>query len=368
MTSRYDARMPTSTNTNAGARATVEPPPRLSTRLTWRDTAKRWTLRWGIGRGTSRVEPGLYRIGDPAPASPVLVTCNYRMTVDLVRRDLDGVDCWLMVLDTHGVNVWCAAGKGTFGTDELVRRIFATHLAEHVDHETLIVPQFGAVGVAAPKVKALSGYRVVWGPIRSADLRAFIDAGFKASPEMREVTFTLAERSALAPVEFVGSLRYAWWAVPALLALATLGGSLGAHRFAATTALIALLPATLAYLVACVSGAVLTPLLLPWLPGRAFSVKAAIAGALLSLACLAALPGAPGMIGAWGWAAVIMGVSAFASYIGMNFTGSTPYTSPSGVERELRRAIPVQAIALGAGILGWTAAWYLAGQTMTWSL
>ena len=36
------------------------------------------------------------------------------MTVDLVRGDLAGVDAWLLVLETYGVNVWCAAGKGTF--------------------------------------------------------------------------------------------------------------------------------------------------------------------------------------------------------------------------------------------------------------
>ena len=104
--------------------------PALSTTLSWHDTLKRWSLRWGVGRGSSIVAPGLYRIGDPSPSSAVLVTCNYRMTVDLVRRDLAGNNCWLLVLDTFGVNVWCAAGKGTFGTDELVRRIFAVHLAE----------------------------------------------------------------------------------------------------------------------------------------------------------------------------------------------------------------------------------------------
>jgi len=317
-----------------------------------------------VARGTSRVEPGLYRIGDPTPAAPVLVTCNYRMTVDLVRRDLADVDCWLLVLETYGVNVWCAAGKGTFGTDELVGRIFATHLAEYVDHETLVLPQFGAVGVSAPKVAAISGYRVVWGPVRSRDLPAFLAAGLKATPEMRAVTFTLSERAALAPVEFLGSLRYAWWAVPALLALAITGASFGAREFLWLTALLALFPAALAYLLASTAGGIVTPLLLPWLPGRAFSVKGAVAGGALALIALAALPGMFGMQSAWGWMAAVLGVSAFSSYVGVNFTGSTPYTSPSGVERELRRAIPVQAGALAIGVLCWTIAWYVAGQTM----
>jgi len=295
--------------------------------------------------------------------APILVTCNYRMTVDLVRRDLAGVDCWLLVLETYGVNVWCAAGKGTFGTDELVRRIFASGLADYIDHETLILPQLGAVGVAAPTVKQLTGYRVIWGPVRSADLREYLEAGSSATPAMRAVTFTMAERLALAPVEFLGSLRYALWAVPALAVLAAVAVSLGTRSLAWGAVLMALLPALMAYLLASVAGGLLTPALLPWLPGRAFSVKGAVAGALLAGAALAALPGMLGGRSVLGFSAVVLMVTALASYIAVNFTGSTPYTSPSGVERELRRAVPLQAAALGVGIICWVLAWYVAGTT-----
>ena len=140
------------------------------------------------------------------------------------------VDAWLLVLETYGVNVWCAAGKSTFGTDELVRRIYGVHLAECVDHERIILPQLGAVGVAAQTVRELTGYRVVWGPVRSADLRDFLAAEQKATPEMRAVTFTFAERMALAPVEFLGAFRWAW-AILVLIALAVVGASIGARAF-----------------------------------------------------------------------------------------------------------------------------------------
>ena len=330
--------------------------PALSTALTWRDTLKRWALRWGVGRAASMVEPGLYRIGSPLPSSPVLVTCNYRMTVDLVRRDLAGADVWLLVLETHGVNVWCAAGKGTFGTDELVRRIFSTHLADHVDHETLVLPQLGAVGVAAHKVRAATGYRVVWGPVFSADLLAFLADGEPATPEMRAVTFTLGQRLVLTPVEVVGTARWAA-IILVLVALATLGASVGARAFVPQAALAALVPSVLLFALGALGGGLATPALLPWLPGRAFSVKGAIGGAGLALIALVALPGMIGLNGAWGWAAVLLGAGAMASYVGVNFTGSTPYTSPSGVERELRRAIPWQAVAGVASLACWTMAW-----------
>ncbi len=299
---------------------------------------------------------GLYRIGSPSSASPVLVTCNYRMTVDLVRGDLAGVDAWLLVLETYGVNVWCAAGKGTFSTDELVRRIFSVHLADLVDHERIILPQLGAVGVAAQTVRELTGYRVVWGPVRSADLREFLAAERKATPEMRAVTFTFAERMALAPVELLGAFRWAW-AILVLIALALIGASIGARTFVPQAALMAIVPSVLVYTLGAVAGGVLVPALLPWLPFRAFSAKGAIAGALLAVVALAALPGMLGMLSPWMWASVILGVSAMASYVGVNFTGCTPYTSPSGVERELRRAIPLQAAALALSLVFWTVAW-----------
>ncbi len=337
--------------------------PRLSTTLSWRDTVKRWSLRWGIARTNSTTEPGLYRIGEPTPDSPVIVTCNYRMTTDLVRRDLAGVDAWLLVLDTYGVNVWCAAGKKTFGTDELVRRIYATHLADFVAHERIVLPQLGAPGVAAQTVRELTGYRVVWGPIRSADLREFLARDMKATPEMRAVTFTFAERLALAPIELLGTLRYAW-AVPVLAVLALLGASIGARAFVGAALWMSLFPAIAAFALGALGGGLLLPALLPWLPGRAFTVKGAVAGVVLALAALIALPGMVGLASPWGWAAVLLGAGAFASYVGVNFTGSTPYTSPSGVERELRAAIPVQAAALGVALVCWTIAWAMAGRSL----
>ena len=69
------------------------------------------------------VNPGLCRVGNPDDASPALVTANYKMSFDRLRKELSGLDAWIMVLDTKGINVWCAAGKGTFGTEEAVRKI-----------------------------------------------------------------------------------------------------------------------------------------------------------------------------------------------------------------------------------------------------
>jgi len=95
----------------------------VSTRLAIGDRLGAWKVRWGIGRMDYAVEPGLYAVGKPDENAPVLVSANYKLTFDTLRMNLSGLDCWLLILDTRGVNVWCAAGKGTFGTDELINKL-----------------------------------------------------------------------------------------------------------------------------------------------------------------------------------------------------------------------------------------------------
>ena len=321
------------------------PVPRVHSRIGRRDLLGRWKVRWGIGRDRYRVAPGLYALGAPGADAPVLVTANYKMTFDCVRRDAAGLDAWILVLDTRGINVWCAAGEGTFGTEEVVRRVAEARLSEVVRHRRLILPQLGAPGVAAHEVRKGCGFSVVYGPVRARDIRSFLEAGMKASPSMRRVAFPTMDRLVLTPVEITGLLRPAGWAAAVLFLLAGVGPgifSLGAaweRGFAAVAALAA----------GILAGAVVTPVLLPWLPGRAFSVKGGLAGGVLAACAVTWERGAPDAPTAL---ALLLAMTAVSSFVAMNFTGATPYTSPSGVEKEMRRALPAQAVlAVLAGVL-----------------
>ncbi len=302
-----------------------------------------------------RIEPGLYAVGNPTADSTVLVSANYKLSFDRLRAELAGIDAWLLVLDTQGINVWCAAGKGTFGTDELVRRIEATRLGELVSHRRLVVPQLGAPGVAAHEVKRQSGFSVTYGPVRAADLPAFLAAGMKASPQMRKVRFPLADRLAVVPVELVGAARYAAIVAMGFLLLAGLGpGGYASARVASTGVASALL-----WITAAMGSVLLTAALLPWLPGRALSLK----GSWVGLAILAVLFGwaglPPAVLGSWlSAAAWCLILPAAASFLAMNFTGATTYTSLSGVRREVRLALPAQIAAAAGGIVLWLAGRY----------
>ena len=318
--------------------------PCVSTRWTWRDYFGAMAVRWGIGRERFRVKPGLYAVGQPGTDSPLTATANYKLSLDHLRRALRGLNVWVMVVDTRGINVWCAAGKGTFGTQEVVQRLAAVNAAHVVSHSTLILPQLGAPGVAAHEVRRQSGFKVLYGPVRAGDLPAFLRDGLRTSGTMRQVTFTLRERLAVAPVEVVQRV------VPALLIMLLLFLADGVGRTGYRVA-VEQWPALAAAVWAnFIAGVVLTPVLLPWIPGRAFSVK----GAELGLLAWVAIWRFGGYGGLEGSAMALVSVAA-CSFLGLMFTGCTPYTSPSGVRREMRWALPLQLAAAVGGLALWVA-------------
>ena len=298
-----------------------------------------------------RVDPGLYALGTPDADSPVLVSANFKMSFDRLREALPGRNAWILVLDTDGINVWCAAGKGTFGTEELAGMVEASGLARVVKHRRVIVPQLGAPGISAHEVQKLSGFKVVYGPVRAADLPAFMDSGMKAGPGMRTKTFTTGERLSLVPVEMIHAFKTLLMVLPPVLLLSGFCGHGGFFSnilsFGAFSAL--------GLIMAIAAGCLLTPALLPWLPGRAFSIK----GIWPGIACLllfltlrnttGSLPAA-GAFETAAWALIIPGVSA---YLAMNFTGCSTFTSLSGVKKEMRWAVPAQIAAVALGAIFW---------------
>lgn len=313
----------------------------MATTASLRDHCGTVGARIGIIRSTYKVAPGLYAAGTPGPESPVLVTANYKLSFDALRQQLSGVDAWLLVLDTRGINVWCAAGKGTLSTEEVIRSVEHSRLALVVSHRELVLPQFAATGVTAHEVKRGCGFQVFFGPIRAADLPTYLHREKQCDESMREVTFTLTERAVLIPVELF------LLAKPLLvtLALVFLLSGIGPSLFSLSAALdrgLILLGATL---LGIAGGAVLAPLLLPWLPCRQFWLKGVFSGlaaAFPSWLLLGAGRSLTEQLALTLWAVTV------SSYLAMNFTGSTPFTSPSGVEYEMRRGIPTQ---IGAACL-----------------
>ena len=302
--------------------------------ITFENRWDHFLARWGINRSGHIFAPGLYRLGNPTADSPVFASANYTLSFDALREALAGIDAYILVLDTKGINVWCAAGKGTFGTDELVRSIKATGLSGVVTHRRIILPQLGAPGVSAHEVLRQSGFMVEYGPVRAKDLPAYLST-HTATREMRTVRFTLSNRLVLTPIELVHVLLPLIAVAVVLYFLAGLVAALGA-------------------VTAVLAGTVLFPALLPIIPTKDFSTKGFILGIIVALPFSAFFALAKGMSGI---AQIIVALIPLlimppvTAYLALNFTGSSTFTSSTGVKKEIFLYVPVMVLMISVGIV-----------------
>jgi len=312
--------------------------PIASTVLLPEDILGAWKARWGINRNNYKVEPGLYAVGKPDSHSPVLVSANYKLTFDTLRKNLSGLACWLLILDTKGINVWCAAGKGTFGTNELIYRIKSTGLKEIVEHRTLVLPQLGATGVSGYEISKNTDFTVIYGPVRARDIKDFISAGNKATKEMRTVKFNFLDRLVLVPLELVTAAKTSLLIFGVLFLI----NFFASRPFG--------FPDFIIYISAFITGSVLTPIFLPLIPGKAFAFKGWFLG-LISTTLISY---------SFGWFAppfLLLGIGymltlpAYSAFLAMNFTGASTYTSFSGVIKEMKISIPLIIFSLVTGIV-----------------
>jgi CO dehydrogenase/acetyl-CoA synthase delta subunit len=327
----------------------IGPVPKVATDLQISDFMGKVRARLGISRDRYRVAPGLYAVNEPGLDAPVLVTANYKLSFDSLRRELGPVDAWILVLDTRGVNVWCAAGKKTFSTEEIIRQVKRVELDRLVSHRELILPQLGVPGVSSQAVKKGCGFKVVWGPIRARDLQIFLSKGHEALAAMRQLTFTLPERIVLIPVELSLIIKPS---LAVLLGVFVLSG-IGPDIFSFSAAWFRGLLGATGYLLGILAGAVAVPILLPWLPMKQFYLKGIVTGLIAAVLMLFFTGNSITVLEA---ITLLLLTTTVSSYAAMNFTGATPFTSPSGVEKEMRRAIPVQLMAVAAAIITWIAA------------
>ena len=323
-----------------GPIATVEGDiPRISTCWRLRDYIGMIAVRLDIGRMDYAVAPGLYAVGEPDKDAPVLVSANYKLSFDVLRRELAGLHVWVLVIDTKGVNVWCAAGKGTFGTKEIINRVIVTKLADIVTTRKLILPQLGAPGVFGHMVHPFCDFSVVYGPVRAQDIKKYLTAGMKADTAMRRVTFGIGERLTVAWLELANVVRLGLIVSVIFLLLSRFGvkGWLFVEMLWA----------------GILSGTVLFSILLPYLPGRAFSVKGGLFGFTVGIFLLCSKP-LPFSL----FLSLTLLTSAITAYLALNYTGCTTFTSVAGVKKEVRLALPV---IIGVLVLS-VATWALMGR------
>ena len=162
----------------------------------------------------SPVEPGLRKIGMPDKDAPVFVTCNFHLTVRRVERALSGMDAWLLVAPSNGINVWCASCGGELNTQGVISILKICRLSDKVSHRCLILPQFSAPGIDIHKLKQETGFNSIFGPAYAKDIPTFMKEGRKKSPDMCLAKYPLSFR-----LEMLISMNALVWAVIAAIIL-----------------------------------------------------------------------------------------------------------------------------------------------------
>ncbi len=181
-----------------------------------------YTARWL----PHSADTGLKAIGKPTEDSPVIVTSNFSLTVNRVTRALKGMDLWLLVANTQGINVWCAACGGMFTENHVIDAIKVAGLSERVSHNQVILPALSAPGIDCNAIKDETGFRARFGPVQAADIPAYLAHKKKKTSEMKRFKFDLSHRlDMLFPMNFPIYLPFAvvlavFW--PGLLLGATL--------------------------------------------------------------------------------------------------------------------------------------------------
>ena len=281
-------------------------------------------VRCRLGRfgAHSRVAPGLYALGRPDGGSAVLVTSSYRLTFDLLRRDLRELECWILVLDTKGLGVGSAAAAGLFSTDELVTRINASRLARVVSHRTLILPPRAASVIDAGLVARATGFETRVGPTRTMDMALFL-SGMVIAPG-HEASPGIPETLVLTPVEMGRSLLLFPGFAFAVLLYAGLGpGGVSLDRsFAGSWQLLLL------GLVSVACGSLLAPVLSAVFPRLPLWMGGGAAGLGATAALLEAARFDSGM-GTFLTAACWMFFPAASAWLAARFARAMPAASPA---------------------------------------
>lgn len=244
-------------------------------------------------------KPGLRRVGNPDRSSPVLVTANFELTVRKVIQTLesDGIDAWLLVAPTKGVNVWCAGGAGTFTADTVVSIIKTSGIEELVDHRRIILPQLSASGVNIWAVRDRTSWKPRFGPADIKDLASYLQSGkSQTEREHRRVKFELKDRCVMGT-----NLGFN---VALLLALPLLIASVWVEGLWWKT-----LPMLFVLSVLC-------SVLVFWLPGK-MGVQKGLSLGLMTAGMFVAVSQVVWSPAPWslvGWAGWILFVSAFIGY------------------------------------------------------
>ncbi len=122
-----------------------------------------------------QVEQKIYRIGEPKPDSPLLITTNFSLTYFIVSGEIENskVPSRLAVMDCEGLSVLTAWAAGKFTAAKIAQFIKESGIENEISHKELIIPGYVAILSGAIEEK-LPGWKVTVGPREANGIPAFL--------------------------------------------------------------------------------------------------------------------------------------------------------------------------------------------------
>ncbi|MFA5867033.1 MAG: acetyl-CoA decarbonylase/synthase complex subunit gamma [Actinomycetota bacterium] len=122
-----------------------------------------------------QVKQGIYPIGNPTDASPVMITSNFSLTYFIVSGEVEGsrIPSWLCVMDTEGLSVMTAWAAGKFVPEKITPFIKSSGIEEKVKHRRLVIPGYLA-SMSGELEDELSDWKIEVGPREAADIPPFL--------------------------------------------------------------------------------------------------------------------------------------------------------------------------------------------------
>jgi len=126
------------------------------------------------------VEAKLYKIGEPTPDAPVLVTTNFALTYFTVEGEVENskVPAYISVVETNGLGVLNSYADDKLTGETIAKAVKAQDALSQVRHKKVVIP--GLVAVLKGELEDELGCEVVVGPEEAAGIPNFLKTEWKA--------------------------------------------------------------------------------------------------------------------------------------------------------------------------------------------
>ena len=122
-----------------------------------------------------QVQQKIYKIGEPGPKAPFLITTNFSLTFFIVSGEIENskVPCRLAVMDSEGLSVLTAWAAGKFTAGKIAQFITESGVEGELQARELVIPGYVAILSGAIEDK-LPGWKITVGPREANGLPAFL--------------------------------------------------------------------------------------------------------------------------------------------------------------------------------------------------